>query len=207
MMLLMLMLVAALQTDAAMPSGTPKAWGPPVNGLRMAIYPVASGDLPSTGAEFYVAFQNVGHPDFILNLGLMMEMGRVIEPYFVQLSVTDAKGRTRLVQQIVGSHGSGIVRAPGRLDNFVVGLPFGSTYTLRLNLRAYWDVAVRKGIGITLAPGKQLISARLTSRDVEGSSSSLALLNFWKGSAESNVLEFQVSGAGSPKGKPQRPTS
>jgi hypothetical protein len=202
-MLLILMVVAALQMDAVVPGPAPTAWGQPVNGLRMAIYPATSGDLPSTGAEFYVSFQNVGDSvDFLLNLGLMMEMGRAIVPYFVQLSVTDANGHTRLLQQIVGGHG--LVR-PGRLDNFVVGLPSASTFTLKVNLRFYWDVANKKGIGIRLAPGKHRISARLKSRDVEGSSKSLEFLNFWKGSAESNVLEFEVSNAGTPKGQPERP--
>jgi hypothetical protein len=205
-MLLMLMLVAALQTDAAMPSEAPKTWGPPVNGLRMAVYPVASGDLPSTGAEFYVAFQNVGDSDFLLNLGYIMMMGKVMEPFYLELMITDPTGKTRHFQQITGSHGNRPLKGPGRLEEFVVGLPLGSTYILRVDLRAYWDVANTKEIGIRLAPGKHRISARLNGRDVKFSKS-LALLNFWKGSAESNVLEFTVSSAGTSKGQPGHPKS
>lgn len=199
-MLLMLMLVAALQTDAAMP----KTWGPPVNGLRMGIYPVTSGDLPSTGAEFYVAFQNVGDSDFSLNLGYMMKMGKLMEPFFIQLIVTDATGQTRRLQQV--SPRPGEHHVSGRFDDFVVGLGVGSTYTLRIRVDTYWDLANKKEIPIRWNVGRHRIQARFDGRG-DRDSSSLAPLNFWKGSAESNVLEFAVSNAGTPKDQPERPKS
>jgi hypothetical protein len=48
-----------------------QVWGADVAGLRMAISLTKSDAVPNRGAEFYVAFQNIGDKDVALNLGAM----------------------------------------------------------------------------------------------------------------------------------------
>jgi hypothetical protein len=114
----------------------PVKWGLTTDGLRIAIYPARSGPVPATGADFYVALQNVGESHFILNLGAMFGNAKLMLPLHVRLIVTDSTGRTRELKNQGSQRG---LRAGGSMDDFIVALPVGSTYTLRLNMDDYWS--------------------------------------------------------------------
>ena len=164
-----------------------QAWGASTNGLRAAISTVASGSLSSTGAEFDVAFENTGSADFVLNLGWMLANGKAMFPTRVGLVHTDPAGRTRDLEFPTP-------RVAGRVDDFIVALPKGATYRLRLSLNQYWSPAT-KDFQLKLADGKHHIAARFEGQgasavnlDMRG----VALLNFWTGKIQSDVVEFEV---------------
>ena len=73
-----LVVAAASSVSSQSTVPIPQASGAIANGLRMGISPVASGKLPSVGAEFWVALENTGDSDFVVNLGSMLGNGKVM---------------------------------------------------------------------------------------------------------------------------------
>jgi hypothetical protein len=71
-----------------------QVWGPTSDGMRMAISAVSPGNAPH-GAEFFVAFQNAGSKDVVLNLGFMDSNGKEQYPGAVQLTLTDSKAQAK----------------------------------------------------------------------------------------------------------------
>ena len=76
----------------------------------------------------------------------------------------------------------------------MVALQAGATYTLPASLDKYCNGAT-PGLGVKLLPGQYQISARFDGQgatthnlDMQG----VALLNFWKGTIQSDLLEFDV---------------
>jgi hypothetical protein len=170
---------------------TAQAWGATSNGLRMAISPVTPGAVPPQRAEFYVAFQNVGDKDIILNLGSMLANGKVHFPEAVHLILTDAQGKTRELQ-FSDKRYPGVL---GRVDDFIVALRSGATYILRLSLEQYWCPSTKE-FDLRLIEGRYRIAARFEGKgansvnlDMQG----IALMNFWKGTLQSDWLDFEVS--------------
>jgi hypothetical protein len=187
-------LALAVAPAAGIPSqstaATPRESGPSTQGLRIGISSVRSGNLPSAGAEFSVALENAGESDFVVNLGHMLANGKVMWPTAIGLAITDPAGRTRELQ-FSDRRYAGIA---GRVDDFTVALRAGSTYTLRVSLNQYWSPATKE-FGLNLVNGRHRIVARFDGQgartgnlDMQG----VALLNFWKGTAQSNTFEFEV---------------
>ena len=78
----------------------------------------------------------------------------------------------------------------GRLDDYIVPLRAGSSYTLMLSLNQFWSPGTNE-FGLKLFPGKNHITAQFegggaktSNLDVPG----LKLINFWLGNLQSNVL-------------------
>ena len=172
-------------------------WGPVSDGLRMAISPLISGNSPREHTAFDVAIQNVGDADIVLNLGQMLANGKVMFPTAIHLTLTDAQGKTR---ELHFSDKRYPVIA-GRVDDFTVALRSSSIYVLRVSLDQYWSSETKEYV-LTLSDGRYRIAARLEgqgAKSVNSDMRGIALMNFWKGTVQSNSFEFEVRKRGVPK--------
>jgi hypothetical protein len=165
-------------------------WGPASDGLRMTMQPVASASGPGD-PHFYIALQNAGDSDVVINLGYMTANGRVMFPNAIQLFLTGPQGATRELQYVDRRY-PGI---EGRLDDFVVALRMGSVHAIRVSLDHYRSSATNE-FGIKLERGRYHVEAHFhgqgaqsLNRDTPG----IALFNFWKGTLRSNSLAFEIS--------------
>jgi hypothetical protein len=152
---------------------------------------VNSGTLPPVGAKFYVALQNTGDADFVVNLGHMLANGKVMFPAAIHLILTDPPGKTRELD--FSDRRYGVVA--GRVDDFTVALRTGSVYVLRATLDQYWSPATQE-FALRLMDGHYRIAARFDGQGVKAGNldmQGIALMNFWKGTVRSNSLEFDVA--------------
>jgi len=157
--------------------------GRAVNGVQMC--------LTSSGSNLRLSFANVGDRDVTLNLGVMMANGKVQLPNRVAMKFSDAQGKTRLFH-------FGDKRYPGvagRLDDYVLPLRAGSTYTLQLTLDQFWCQETKE-ISIPLLSGNNYLTAQFegtganaVNLDMPG----IKLMNFWFGKVESNTLTMPAS--------------
>jgi hypothetical protein len=168
------------------------ALGEPNGGLRIGIAAVNRDSASSADVQFDVALENTGTADFVLNLGHMLANGKVMFPSSVRLVLTDPSGQTRELEYFDRKY-PGVA---GRVDDFIVALRVGSVYTIRATMDHYWSPSTKE-FGVTLSSGRYRIlarfqgeGARTTNVDMPG----MALMNFWKGTVQSNPLEFVVSG-------------
>jgi hypothetical protein len=159
--------------------------------LRIGISPVISGKLPPTGAQFHVALQNTGDSDFVVNLGSMLANGKVMFPDAVRLTLTDPAAQIRQLHFSDRRYGG----VAGRVDDFTVALRSGAIYVLRVSLDQYVSPH-SKEFRVKMGDGRHRMSARFEGRaaervnlDMQG----VALLNFWKGTVQTDDLEFEVS--------------
>ena len=136
--------------------------------------------------EFQVAFRNAGKQDVTLNLGFMLANGKVQLPQNISLNVTDAAGQTRKLKFFDRRY-SGVF---GRLDDYVVPLRAGSTYTLKLRMDQFWSPDTKE-FELKFLPGKYQITAqfegggaKISNPDVAG----IKLMNFWLGKVQSNII-------------------
>jgi hypothetical protein len=170
--------IAVSATDASRSSQETVDCGRAVDGIQMC--------LASSGSNLRLIFANVGDRDITLNLGVMMANGKVQLPNRVAIQFTDAQGKPRLFR-------FGDKRYPGvagRLDDYVVPLRAGSTYSLRLTLDQFWCQETKE-FSIPLLPGDNYLTAQFdgtganaVNLDMPG----IKLMNFWIGKVESNVL-------------------
>jgi hypothetical protein len=163
--------------------------GSSADGLRIGIS-AATETIPSQGAKFIVALQNTSNADFVLNLGAMLGNGKVMLPNAVHLLLTDRILGNTLTLQFCG----GPAAVAGRVDDYTVALQAGATYALPVSLDKYCGPAPT-GLGVKLLPGQYQISARFDGRGAMTRSldmAGVALLNFWKGTIQSDILEFDV---------------
>jgi hypothetical protein len=159
-------------------------WGQPSDGVEMSL-----SSTDSNGTDLQVAFRNVGDHDVTLNLGYVMANGKFQLPAYVNLNFTDAQGQTRVFKFADKKHSA----IAGRLDDYVVPLRVGSTYTLALTLNQFWCQETKE-FEIRLAPGKNRLTAQfqgsgagLVNLDMPG----IKLMNFWLGKVESNSLTIK----------------
>ena len=161
-------------------------WSPATDGMRMAISVVKPGIATQQDIEFYLAFQNIGSKDFVLNLGMMLGNGKVQEPDAIRLMLTDPNGQTREFQC------SKVPAIGGRVDDFLAALPVGATYVLKLNLNQYCCIAPV----VKLTAGRYRIAAQFKGRGAQFVSldtPGIRLLNFWTGSVQTKFLEFEIA--------------
>jgi hypothetical protein len=155
--------------------------GRPVNGVQMC--------LTSSGSNLRLAFANVGDRDLTVNLGVMMANGKVQLPDRVAMKFTDAQGKTRLFH-FWDKRYPGVF---GRLDDYVVPLRAGSTYTLQLTLNQFWCQETKE-FSIPLLSGNNYLAAQFEgtgTNAVNLDMSGIKLMNFWFGQAESNTLTMR----------------
>ena len=160
-----------------------RAWGPSTDGLRIAIS-TTSTTPPSTSPEFLISIQNISTRDFVVNLGWMLGNGKVMFPSAVSMSLTDP---TVITREFFDRRYPGL---KGRIDDFTVALRAGAAYEFPVSLDQYLSP------GVKLGAGRHHIRARFEGRgasylnlDTPG----IGLMNFWKGIAQSNTLEFEES--------------
>lgn len=166
-----------------------RAWGTPIAGLQLGVSASARGR--TDGAfSVEVSFRNAGGNDVVLNLGHMLANGRVMFPDAVRVMLTGpseaACELTYFDRRYPGIR--------GRVDDFVVALPAGAGYTLRITSDRLWCAAAREPRTI-LGPGDYRVVARFegkgavwTNLDMKG----VALLAFWKGTIESGQAAFEI---------------
>jgi hypothetical protein len=119
----------------------------------------------------------------------MMANGKVQLPNNISLNVTDAQGRIRLFK-FADKRYPGVA---GRLDDYIVPLRAGSTYTLQFTFDQFWCYETKE-FSIHLLPGKNYLTVRF-----EGTGAKLDNLdipaakftNFWLGKVESNTLSLE----------------
>jgi hypothetical protein len=170
----------------------PQVWGPSTNGLRIGISSVSSSNLTAAGAQFSVALQNTGDSDFVVNLGHMLANGKVMLPEAIRFTLTDPAGKSRELRYFSARRYPVVA---GRVDDFTVALQSGSIYVLRVSLNQYWGPATKE-FEWKLAEGRHRITARFEGQGAQSANldmQGIALLNFWKGTVQSNVVEFEVS--------------
>ena len=116
----------------------------------------------------------------------MLGNGKVQLPTNVALKFTDAQYNTRVFKFAVKMNIS------GRVDDYVLPLRVGSTYTLLLTLDQFWCPETRE-FSIPLLTGDNYLSAEFEGAGAHFVSSDMAgikLMNFWLGTVESNVVTF-----------------
>jgi hypothetical protein len=173
--------LAVAAADASRTSQETADCGRAVDGIRMC--------LASSDSGLRLSFANVGDRDVTLNLGIMMANGKVQLPDRVAIKFTDAQGKTRLFH-------FGDKRYPGvagRLDDYLVPLRAGSTYSLQLTLDQFWCQETKE-FSIPLLPGNNHLTAQFegtganaVNLDMPG----IKLMNFWLGKVESNTLTLR----------------
>jgi hypothetical protein len=163
-------------------------WGVPVDGLEMSISAADSQNLDVP--EFEVALRNAGKQDVTLNLGLMLANGKVQLPQNISLNVTDASGKTRQLKFLDRRYPA----IAGRVDDYVVPLRAGSSYTLKLSLDQFWSPGTKE-FELKFFRGRYQISAQFEgggaktgNLDVPG----IKLINFWLGNVQSNIIMAEL---------------
>lgn len=182
--------ISLSSTVPQLPRGAPKEWGAGTQGLRMALSLGPPSDVPKH-RELYVAIENTGDADVVLNLGYMLANGKVMFPTAIQLIVTDTEGNTREMHFSDKRYPA----VAGRMDDFIVAARSGSTYTLRTNLDQYVRVKPFEFLS-ELPAGRYWMMARFNgdgARTPNGDMQGVALLNFWKGTLASNSIEFELA--------------
>ena len=145
--------------------------------------------LASSGSTLELALRNVGERDVTLNLGYMMANGKVQLPTHIAMKFTDAKGQTRIFQFADKRYSA----VAGRIDDFIVPLRSGSTYTLQMTLDQFWCQQTNE-FSIPLHSGKNYLTARFegsganyVNLDMPG----IKLMNFWLGEVDSNMVSLR----------------
>ena len=155
------------------------------DGLELSVSQVEGA---ATSQEFLLALDNVGKEDRVVNLGMMLANGKALYPTAVQLIITDESGTRRTL----------VLRGPagiaGRVDDYVVPLKAGSTYSFRVTLNDYWSPSTPEW-NVVLPRGTYHVmrryvgqGAKFINADTEG----MKLLALWEGELESKPLEFSI---------------
>ena len=178
---LLILLTFSVSAVGASPWPGDEDCGTAVDGLQIC--------LATSGSNLQLTLRNVGDHDLTLNLGMMLANGKVQLPTRVAMKVTDAQGKTRVFEFFDKRHAS----VGGRVDDYVVFLRAGSSYTLQLSLDQFW-CQESKEFSIPLLSGDNYLTAQL-----EGSGATFVNLDmpgikhlkFWLGKVHSNTLTLR----------------
>jgi len=155
------------------------SWGSPVDGVQISL---SRTDPQSSGLQ--LAFRNVGDHDVNLNLGSMLANGQVQLPDRIMIEVRDVTGNERQFRFQDPTH-PGVA---GRLDDYIVPLRVGSTYTLALALQQFWCPETKE-FGIPWAAGENRLTVTYTGAGSRLTNPDAAVrTTFWLGKATSNTL-------------------
>jgi hypothetical protein len=174
-------LVASAQTVAA------PMWGAMTAGLRIGIS-IGFAEGQSNRARLTISLNNVSENDWVVNLGTMLANGKVMFPDAVRLTVVDPKGVSRELH-FFNRRYPGVA---GRVDDFIVALRSGATYTFTTWTDQYWSPSTKE-IPLKWISGVHRISARFEGRGASHLNSGMTgvrLLNFWIGSVSSGAVSF-----------------
>lgn len=152
--------------------------GDPVDGLRIC--------LASSNSYLMLALQNVSDHDVTLNLGVTLANGKVQLPDRIKIKFTDAQGKTRIFK-FADKRYPGVA---GRVDDYVVPLRAGSTYTLVLKPEQFWCQETNE-FSIAFLSGDNQLTAQYEGSVANALNSDMAaikLIKFWLGKVESNTL-------------------
>lgn len=161
--------------------------------LRISIAPVETPDAKPSNPQFVITLENQGAEDFVVVLGAVV--GRTLYPHALDLLLTDGNGRQSRLRF------RGPARVGGRVDPYIVGLPGGADYRLRVSLAQF----TRPYTGRTAPPAKGDLDPRLPpgiysiqatlqppgvdATDVHGNT----LMNLWTTAVSSNLLRFSAA--------------
>jgi hypothetical protein len=167
-----------------------QVWGPALSGLQMTIYIDQAETTQSKVPKFRVELRNYGETDLVLNLGAMLGNGRKQYPSAVDLSLTDAQGKSRRLDLVLPP-------VAGRLDPFILPLPAGATFSVPVVLDKY-IAAATEDVDYKLKPGTYFLEAQFTGIGVSQQDANLdvkgiALMPYWTGTVTSNRVQFEVS--------------
>jgi hypothetical protein len=161
-------------------------WGPVNAGLRMAVWVTRSDTQGPEAPQIHVGIENVGDSDVVLNLGSMFANVKIMHPLAIALTLTDGGGTIRQLQYDDPP-------VAGRVDDYLVALRAGSTYTLRLPLNRYSSPATNE-YRLKLRSGHYRIEASFTGWDaksINADTTGIGLLNFWKSAVRSSVVDLR----------------
>ena len=179
-----LLSIFAAPTSLRGQSAESPQWGAPVDGLQMSI---SAGDSSNVDVpKFQVAMRNLGRRDVVLNLGIMLANGKVQLPDRIRLNLTDASGRTQELRFFDKRYPA----IAGRVDDYVVPLRIGSTYTVTFDLDQFWSPDT-KDFQLRLPSGKYQIAAQFEGVGAKTSNldmPGMKVMNFWMGKLQSNAL-------------------
>jgi hypothetical protein len=165
-----------------------QVWGRALSGLQMTIYIDQAESTQSKVPKFKVELRNHGETDLVLNFGAMLGNGRKQYPSAVDLSLTDAQGKSRRLDLLLPS-------VAGRLDPFVLPLPAGAAFSIPVVLDNY---IVAEDVNYKPRPGTYFLEAQFTGRGVSQQEANLdvkgiALMPYWTSTVASNRVQFEVS--------------
>jgi hypothetical protein len=161
--------------------------------LRMSIIAVTAQEVKGIPA-FHVTLENVGDKDAVLNLGMMLANGKVHMPNEIHLILTNSGGESKELH-FSDKRYSGIA---GRIDDYAVPLRVGSAYTLKLSLDDFWCPGTKE-FRLELKPGEYRVRSELTGKGaqfVNGDMEGVKLMNFWKGTLQSDATVFRIGEQG-----------
>jgi hypothetical protein len=180
---LILVVIAVSRTTASTSSQETPDCGRAVDGVQMC--------LASSGSSLRLAFSNVGDRDVTLNLGIMLANGKVQLPTNIAMKFTDAQGKTRLFKFADKRYGF----VAGRVDDYVLTLRAGSTYSLQLKLDQFWGRETKE-FSIPLLAGNNYLTAQFEGTGADAVNLDMPgvkLMNFWLGKVESNILTLRAN--------------
>jgi hypothetical protein len=159
--------------------------GQAVDGLRLSLSILRKDEAGSPVLQ--LAFENVGRRDITLNLGMLLANGKplhgtALHPTNVRLHLTSVAGTTRELHYMAPN-------VAGRVDDFVVPLRIGSTYTLTVPLSQFWCPATNE-VPLKLHPGEVQLSARFEGSGAAHESGKF-ILNYWAGAVRSNAVALK----------------
>jgi len=174
-----LVVIAVSGTGASRSSQETPDCGRAVDGVQMC--------LTASGSNLHVTFSNVGNRDVTLNLGIMLANGRVQLPTKIAMKFTDAQGQTRIFKFVTPAF------VAGRVDDWVLPLRAGSTYSLKLALDQFWCQETKE-FSIPLLSGSNHLTAQFEGTGAQAVNldmPGIKLMNFWLGKVESNTLTLR----------------
>jgi hypothetical protein len=121
----------------------------------------------------------------------MLANGKVQLPTNIAMKFTDAQGKTRLFKFADKRYGF----VAGRVDDYVLTLRAGSTYSLQLKLDQFW-CRETKEFSIPLLAGNNYLTAQFEGTGADAVNLDMPgvkLMNFWLGKVESNILTLRAN--------------
>ena len=181
-------IVVALASTLALSAQTmgEPVWGGANGGLLSIGISRTSSTEPSEHVGLEISLRNVGQKDFVVNLGVMLANGKAMFPNAIRLLDLEPTGRSRELHFKEPSF------VAGRVDDFIVALRSGATYTFTTSTDQYWSPSTKE-FALKWVPGVHRISARFEGRAASHpnlDTAGVKLLNFWVGTVNSGVVQF-----------------
>ena len=188
-LLAVFLMLAASHVCGAEGKKQPGAWGKPVAGLRAGLAVVESAKELHRPPAFRITLENTGEADLVLNLGHMLNNGRKHYLSAVALVLTHPDGKIRRLKLAGGG------RVAGRIDDLILPLAAGASFSFRVRLDRYW-CPDRSEFKIEFPPGEYGIVAVFNGGSARHQTGTAAIpdLPFWRGRAISARLTFSIAG-------------